>query len=214
MTTLESLKLKNTNNNQIVKKQNLLQIDNTIISLDVIEKNFACDLSKCKGNCCVYGDSGAPLTKEEADMLENIYPRIKPFLRIEGIEAIEKKGTSMVDSDGDTVTPLISDKECAYAIVENGIFFCGIEKAYAAKKVSFQKPLSCHLFPIRTKDYTDFSGVNFEKWETCKPAEERGNREEIPALVFLRTALIRKFGKSWYKKLKFTAEEYNKQKKY
>lgn len=191
----------------------MLQIDNTIISLDVLEKNFVCDLSKCKGNCCVYGDSGAPLTQEEADMLENLYPRIKPFLRTEGIEAIEKKGTSMVDSDGDTVTPLISDKECSYTIVENGIFFCGIEKAYAAKKVSFQKPISCHLFPVRTKDYTDFSGVNFEKWETCNPAVERGNREEIPAFVFLRPALIRKFGKSWYKKLKFTVKEYNKQKK-
>ncbi len=192
----------------------MLQIDNTIISLDVLEEKFACDLSKCKGNCCVYGDSGAPLSKEEADLLEEIYPRIKPYLRAEGIDAIETKGTSMVDSDGDTVTPLISDKECAYTIVENGIFFCGIEKAHANKKISFQKPLSCHLFPVRTKDYSDFSGVNYEKWEICNPALERGKKEDVPAYVFLKSALTRKFGKSWYKRLKFTAEEYKKQKKY
>ena len=189
----------------------MLQIDNTIISLDVLEKKFACDLSKCKGNCCVYGDSGAPLEQSEAEILDEIYPRIKSFLRPEGIVAIEKKGTSMIDSDGDTVTPLISDKECAYTIIEDGIYFCAIEKAYAKRKTSFRKPISCHLFPVRTKDYKDFSGVNFEKWEICNPAFERGNQEDIPAFVFLRSALIRKFGKAWYRKLKKTAEELKKQ---
>ncbi len=187
----------------------MLQIDNTIISLDIFEKKFKCDLAKCKGNCCVYGDSGAPLEKEEIKILEEIYPKVKPFLRPEGIKAIEEIGTSMVDSDGDDVTPLINKKECAYTVIENGIYFCGIEYAFLKKKTKFQKPISCHIFPIRTKDYQGFTAVNYEKWDICKDAVKLGNLENVEVVDFLKRPLIRKFGKKWYKELKIAAKELN-----
>jgi hypothetical protein len=188
----------------------VLQIDNTIISLDVFEKKFKCDLSKCRGKCCVYGDSGAPLEKDEVKLLEEIYPEVKPFLRPEGIMAIEEQGTSMVDSDGDDVTPLINHKECAYTIIENGIYFCAIESAYLKKKIKFQKPISCHLFPVRTKDYPEFTAVNYEKWEICKDAVKLGHEEDVSVVDFLKQALIRKFGKKWYKKLIIASKELKK----
>ena len=185
----------------------MLQIDNTIISRYIFEKKFKCDLAKCKGNCCVYGDSGAPLEKEEIKILEEIYPKVKPFLRPEGIKAIEEIGTSMVDSDEDDVTPLINKKECAYTVIENGIYFCGIEHAYLKKKIKFQKPISCHIFPIRTRDYQDFTAVNYEKWDICKDAVKLGNEENVELVDFLKRPLIRKFGKIWYKDLKIAAKE-------
>lgn len=188
----------------------MLQIDNTIISRDIFEKKFKCDLTKCKGNCCVYGDSGAPLEKEEIKILEEIYPKVKPFLRPEGIRAIEEIGTSMVDSDGDDVTPLINKNECAYTVIESGIYFCGIEKAYLKKKIKFQKPISCHIFPIRTKDYQDFTAVNYEKWDICKDAVKLGNEENVEVVDFLKRPLIRKFGKIWYKDLKIASKELKK----
>jgi hypothetical protein len=188
----------------------VLQIDNTIISLDVFEKKFKCDLAKCKGKCCVYGDSGAPLEKDEVKLLEEIYPEVKPFLRPEGIMAIEEQGTSMVDSDGDDVTPLINHKECAYTIIENGIYFCAIESAYLKKKIKFQKPISCHLFPVRIKDYPEFTAVNYEKWEICKDAVKLGHEEDVSIVDFLKQALIRRFGKKWYKKLIIASKEFVK----
>lgn len=192
----------------------MLQLENTIISLDVLEKKFKCDLAKCKGNCCVYGDSGAPLEKDEIRILEEIYPKVKPFLREEGVKAIEEFGTSMVDSDGDDVTPLINNKECAYTIIEKGIYFCGIEAAYLKKKIKFQKPISCHLFPVRTKDYQEFTAVNYEKWEICKDAVKLGNEENVSVVDFLKQALIRKFGKKWYKQLIIAEKELKKNKKF
>ena len=125
----------------------MLQIDDTIVSLALIEKRFLCDLPACKGSCCRYGDTGAPLTSEEAAMLEKILPRVQPYLRPEGISAIENQGTSITDHEGELVTPLINNEECAYTVMDNDIYKCGIEMAFNAGAVSFRKPLSCHLFP-------------------------------------------------------------------
>jgi len=185
----------------------MLQIDDTVISLDIFEKYFRCDLQKCKGHCCVFGDSGAPLEDGEVRLLEMLYPRIKPYLRPEGIHAIERQGTSIIDADGDRVTPLITDKECAYTIMDGNIYFCGIEKAYLEKKIRFQKPLSCHLFPIKTKSYNDFTGLHYEQWKICQPGRECGQQEPLPLYKFLKDALIRKFGKSWYRKVWIAGEE-------
>lgn len=179
----------------------LIQIGNTIVSLDVIEKQFECDLVKCKGECCVYGDSGAPLEPEERVVLEKIYENIKPFLRAEGIEAIEEIGTSMIDSDGDLVTPLIGKRECAYTLLEEGIYKCAIERAYLKKRILFRKPSSCHLFPVKIKKYSGFEGVNYEQWEICKTARILGEKKAIPVFRFLKDPLIRKFGKKWYREL-------------
>lgn len=184
----------------------MIEIDHTITSLDLLEQKFACDVKKCKGACCLYGDSGAPLEAEESKGLEKYFAKIKPYLRQEGIKAIEEQGTSFKDSDNDLVTPLIKGKECAYTFKENDVFKCGIEKAWNEGKVPFRKPVSCHLFPVRVKKYSEFEAVNYEKWAICKPARELGKRENIPVYGFLKEALIRVYGAQWYKKLQKTAK--------
>jgi hypothetical protein len=189
----------------------MLQIQDTIVSLDVIEKKFCCDLAKCKGQCCVAGDSGAPLTDDEVYLIEEEYENYKPFLRPEGIEAIEEQGNWVIDAENDQVTPLINGKECAYTIIENGIYKCGIEKAYFEKKTSFRKPVSCHLYPVRLHKYSKFTAVNYDFWSVCQPAVNLGNEQNILAADFLKDALIRKFGSEWYEELRI-ARDYIKDK--
>lgn len=184
----------------------MLQIDNTILSLDIIEKKFLCDLDKCKGACCVLGDSGAPLKSDEAQLLEVIFPSLKPYLRSEGIEAVEKQGAYVIDSDGDMVTPLVNNKECAYAIFENGIAKCGIEKAFLDNRIDFQKPVSCHLYPIRVTKYSSFEALNYHQWDVCQPARKLGVKKELPVFIFLKQPLIREYGAEWYKQLELAAK--------
>jgi hypothetical protein len=185
----------------------MLQIENNLVSLDICEKNFFCDLNKCKGACCVQGDSGAPLKSDEAEVLNELYPVIKRFLRDEGIEAINSLGKHVIDSDGDIVTPLVNNKECAYAIFENGIAKCGIEKAYLAGEITFRKPISCHLYPIRVTKYSSFEAINYHQWEICKPAIELGNKNNIPLYIFLTDALKREYGDAWFEQLKIASDE-------
>ena len=191
----------------------MLRIDNTIFSLDVLERKFICDLRDCRGSCCREGDSGAPLSDEEVGILKEIYPEIKIYLRSEGIEAIETQGTSMLDFENENVTPLISDAECAYTIVENGIFRCAIEKAWTEGKIVFQKPLSCHLFPIRTKKFSDFLAVNYQELPICSGARRKGAAEKVFVYEFLREPLIRALGEKMYGELCIAAEELRKNKK-
>jgi len=190
----------------------MLQIDDTIVSLALIEKEFSCDLNACKGNCCRYGDTGAPLTPDEAATLERIRSELVPYLRPEGIRAIEMLGTSMKDVEGEDVTPLINNEECAYTIKEKGIFKCGIEMAFNAGAVDFRKPLSCHLFPVRVKQYRDFRAVNYEEWSICMPGVAAGSRQGMKLYTFLREPLVRAFGQKWYDKLQWSANEYAKNK--
>jgi hypothetical protein len=185
----------------------MLQIDDTIISLDIIEKIFFCDVSKCKGACCVIGDSGAPLKQEEGAILKDIYPVLKPFLRQEGMDAIEKQGIYVIDFDGDMVTPLVNNKECAYTIFEQGIAKCAIEKAYNEKIISFHKPISCHLYPIRVTKYSRFDALNYHVWDICKSAANPKPINCLPLYVFLKQPLVREYGKEWYKQLELAAEE-------
>lgn len=190
----------------------MLQIDDTIVSLALIEKDFVCDLKKCRGSCCRYGDTGAPLTPDEASTLERIWPELWPYLRPEGIRAIDKLGTSIKDIEEEDVTPLINNEECAYTIIEEGIFKCGIEMAFNAGAVDFRKPLSCHLFPVRVKQYRDFRAVNYEERSICRPGAAAGTRQRIKLYAFLREPLIRAFGEEWYDKLQWSANEYAKNK--
>jgi len=187
--------------------QTMFEIDNKIVSLDLFTEKFACDFDKCKGYCCVFGESGAPLEQQEVKILKQIFPKLKEFLRPNGIKAIEKQGTSVVDMDKDKVTPLIGRKECAYAIFENGIARCGIEKAFEAGVISFRKPLSCHLYPVRIKKYDKFEAINYDRWHVCDPAREYGNKLNIPLYVFVRDALIRKYGEEFTRKLEQIAQE-------
>mgnify|MGYP001381577975 CR=1 FL=1 len=179
----------------------MIQVDDKIISLDVFEKHFVCDLNACKGACCVEGDSGAPLISGEEKILDDIYEKVKPYMRAEGITEIENQGVAVFDADGDLTTPLVNNKECAFVIDEKGISKCSIEKAYYDGKVDFKKPISCHLFPIRIKEYRDFDAVNYEEIKICEPACKCGSELEVPVYAFLKEPLIRKYGEAWYNKL-------------
>jgi hypothetical protein len=188
----------------------MLRIDDTIFSFDILEKKFRCNLPLCLGSCCRYGDSGAPLSAEETHILEDIWEKVKPYLRPEGIAAIEEKGRSMKDFENDNVTPLINNEECAYTLLDDGIYLCGIEKAWADGKIKFRKPLSCHLFPARVKYFSDFRAVNYEELAICSPARRTGTDERVYVYEFLKEPLIRAFGEEMYKDLCVAAEELRK----
>lgn len=180
---------------------NMIVIDDTIVSEHLLEKKFVCDLNACKGECCVAGDSGAPLDEEEIGILEDIWEEVKPYLPKDGVKAIEKQGVSVIDSDGDFTTPLVKGKHCAYTIFDQGIAKCGIEQAYYDKKISWKKPISCHLYPVRIDKHKTYDAVNYHKWDICKPACECGAKLDVPVYKFLKDPLIRKYGKDWYKQL-------------
>lgn len=185
----------------------MLRIGNHIFSFDILEKKFTCDLPECHGSCCRYGDSGAPLKKEEVKLLEGIWSRVKPFLRPEGICEIEAKGTSITDFENDDVTPLIRNEDCAYSIIENSVLMCGIEKAYHEGRIDFRKPLSCHLFPLRVKQFHDFTAVNYESIPVCRPACLKGEREGRYVYEFLEEPMRRAFGDRMYNELCIAAQE-------
>lgn len=189
----------------------MFQIGNTIVSDEVLEREFVCNLTACKGQCCVDGDAGAPLDKDETAILEEIYPKIKPYLRPEGIAAIEQQGTWIVGEDGDFETPLVNNSECAYVIFDGDTALCGIEQAYNEGLVDWKKPISCHLYPIRIKEYTQFSAINYHRWHICDDACALGKELEVPVYKFLKEPLIRKYGESWYAELEQVAIQWQKQ---
>ena len=186
----------------------MFQLGKTIVSEDIIEKDFVCNLSACKGACCVDGDAGAPLDEEETKILDDIYPKVRPFLRKEGVEVLDAQGAWVKTSYGELETPLINGAECAYVIFDDkNTALCGIEEAYNQGEISWKKPVSCHLYPIRVKDYSEFSAVNYEKWEICDDACTLGKELQVPIYKFVKEALIRKFGEDWYAELEKVAEE-------
>ncbi len=187
---------------ELAKAKNMIVVENAVISDDIAENYFVCDLTKCKGACCVEGDLGAPLLTEELPAIEEVYPAVEPYLTEEGKEAIKKQGMYVFDEDGEFSTPTIDGKECAYATYdENGILKCSFEQAFNDKKTKFKKPISCHLYPIRITKYDDYDAVNYDRWEICNPACKLGMELKVPLYKFLKEPLIRKFGKEWYDKL-------------
>jgi hypothetical protein len=189
----------------------MFQLGKTIVSESLVEKEFVCNLSACKGACCIDGDAGAPLEKEETKILENIYPIVKPFLRKEGVDAIENQGTWITSGFGELETPLINGADCAYVIFDdNNTALCAIEEAYNQGLVDWKKPISCHLYPVRIKDYSEFSAVNYHKWEICDDACSLGKELQVPVYKFVKQALIRKFGEDWYDELEKVAETHLK----
>lgn len=185
----------------------MLQIQKTLVSLDLLEKRFVCDLQKCKGACCVEGDAGAPLLEEELEVVEKMYEKVKPFMRKEGIAAIEKQGRHIIDDEGEPVTPLVKGKECAYVVFEkNGSTRCAFELAYNAGKTDFKKPVSCHLYPVRIAKYNEFEAVNFQSWEICKPACICGEKLNVKVYRFVKEALIRRYGEAWFEELEIADE--------
>jgi hypothetical protein len=197
------------------KRKILIAIDNILVSDLLVEEQFVCDLQKCKGGCCEEGDAGAPLENDELDRLNDVYEFVQPYLTTEGIETIESKGRYQYHKEFGWVTPTIENKMCAYGFRDkNGIIKCGIEQAYMDGKINWKKPISCHLYPIKIKKSKEYEMVNYEPRETlCNPGCALGKKLKVPAYVFLKEALIRKYGEDFYSVLEQIAENYFADKK-
>lgn len=181
----------------------MIQVDDVILSEELFEENFVCDLASCKGACCVEGDAGAPLELEEIEKIEDNLDEILPFLSEQGRKNIAEQGVFDLDVDNEFVTTLNNGKECAFTTFdENGIAKCGMEEAYRSGKTSFMKPESCHLYPIRITKLKDHDALNYHQWSICKPACECGSKLKVKVYQFLKEPLINKYGVAWYDQLK------------
>ena len=185
----------------------MIQIEDTIVSLDVIERRFMCDLSQCRGACCIEGESGAPLEEGEAEQLRLALPEVWDELKEDAREVIRQQGVSYLDADGDEVTSIVNGRDCVFTrYAPDGTCHCALEQAFREGRTTFMKPISCRLYPVRITQYRRFRAVNLHRWEVCRPAEILGERLGIPAYRFLREPLISKFGTEWYTALEAAAE--------
>lgn len=190
----------------------IFEIEDKLVSAELFEKNFVCNLNACKGECCIAGDAGAPLELDEIPILEKVYPTVKKYMTARGIEEIDNVGVSVMDEDVEHVTPLIGNKgECAFVYFDDQkIAKCAIEAAYNAGEIDFQKPISCHLYPIRISKLTNHVAVNYNRWSVCKPACKLGDELKVPVYKFLQKPIERKFGTEFYLQLEAAANELNK----
>ena len=179
----------------------MIFIKNTLVSKEILEKKFVCDLNACKGACCVEGESGAPLEKDEKLKIKTVFKTVKKRLSEKSLNQIKKQGLYIKLKNGDLETPLNEGKECVYAVKRNGHTKCVFEESFNSGEITFKKPISCHLYPIRIEKQNIFDKLNYEYWNICKKACDLGNRLQIPVYIFLKEALIRKYGKAWYKEL-------------
>ena len=193
----------------------MISIDKTILSDELFEEKFVCDLNACKGECCISGESGAPLDMDELVILDQVLDQVKPYLNKKGLKAIEKHGPYVLDSDGDYTTTLVGkEKECAFVVFdEQKIAKCAIEMAHKDGVIDWQKPISCHLYPIRVTPQKTYDALNYHRWNICKDACACGLKLNVPVYKFLQTPLTRKYGKAWYKKVEKAYSEYNALKK-
>lgn len=183
----------------------MLIVKDCIVSEDIAEQRFCCDLACCHGQCCVEGDCGAPLEEAEAELLQRLLPAIEPYMTEKGREAVAREGVSVPDNADEPSTPLVDGRECAFvAWGADGTAYCAIEQAYRDGKTEFQKPVSCHLYPIRVDCYGDFTAVNYHRWEVCRCAAGQGE----PLYLMLKEPLIRKFGQAWYDELLEAVRDY------
>jgi len=186
----------------------MLQIDDTVISLELLDQHFVCDLDTCKGICCIEGDDGAPLEEEEVVIIEKLLPIIWDDLTEKSKAVIQKQGVSYIDDDGEPVTSIVNGDECVFTYTdENGMCKCAIEKAFREGKTDFYKPISCHLYPVRLQQYSDFLAVNYHRWNVCNCARTLGGKLGVPVYQFLKEPLIRKFGEAWFEQLEIADGE-------
>lgn len=189
----------------------MIQIKDTLVSLDLIERYFVCDLDACLGACCIEGDAGAPLTPDEAERIKAVLPMIEDEMLPQARESIKEGGASYIDPDGDLVTQIVDGRDCVYTCyAPGGKCLCLLEKACREGRIPDVKPISCRLYPVRVKEYDGFTAVNFHKWKICKPAETLGRKMGVRAYQFLKGPLVARFGQEWYDELDLTASEYLK----
>ncbi len=196
----------------VEEEELMLQIKDTIVSLDIAERFFTCDIASCLGECCIEGDAGAPITEDEYKKIKEILPLIWDDLMPRAKEEIEANGVAYVDEEGDLVTQIIDGKNCVFSCYgSNGMCLCAIEKAYREGRVDFMKPISCHLYPLRLKEYPSFTAVSYHRWKICKAAEVLGRKRGVRLYEFLKEPLVRRFGKEWYDELVTACELYLKE---
>lgn len=187
----------------------MLEIRNTLVSLDLIERFFCCDLDACLGACCIEGDAGAPITPDEQKEIERELPKIYDELLPGAQRELDEHGVAYIDEEGDLVTTIVNGRDCAFTCYDpGGKCLCAFEKAFRQGRCNFCKPVSCHLYPVRLTEYPSFTAVNLHRWEVCRPAEKLGRKLGLRAYQFLREPLIARFGQEWYDELCATAEEY------
>lgn len=186
----------------------LVEVKDKVVSTQIFDRKFVCDLNACKGACCIEGDAGAPLTEEEVSIIEDNLEAIKPYMRPEGIAEVDKSGVFYMDQDNEPVTGLVNGGECAFVYFdEKGITKCSIEQAHLNGDIDFKKPISCHLYPIRVKQFNDFQALNYDVWKICEPACACGEKLDVPVYKFLKEPLIRAFGKEFYSELELVDKE-------
>lgn len=191
----------------------MFAIGNVLVSSEVLERCFLCDLKYCGGACCIEGDSGAPLLNSEIEELKRALPVVWNDLSAAAKEIITQKGVACIDQEGEIVTNIVKGRDCIFTnYTSDGICLCAIEKAWHEGKLSFRKPVSCHLYPLRVKDYGTYFTLNYDRWKICRIAETIGRNRDIRLYQFLKEPLIRRFGENWYKELELTAQEWEKQK--
>ncbi|MDE5608477.1 MAG: DUF3109 family protein [Muribaculaceae bacterium] len=189
----------------------MFQIQNTLVSLDLAERFFCCDLEACKGECCIEGDAGAPVTEAEVAEIEKALPVIAEDMLPAGRREVEENGVSYIDCEGDRVTTIVDGRNCAFTCyAPGGVCLCAIEKARLAGKIEFRKPISCYLYPVRVTEYPTFTAVNYHRWKICRSAEANGRRLGIRLYEFLKEPLTERFGKEWYDELALCCSEYLK----
>ena len=191
----------------------MLQIDDTIISLELLKERFVCDLNSCKGICCIEGDDGAPLEEAEVKIIEDLLPVIWDDLSEVSKSVISKQGVSYIDQDGEPVTSIVNGAECVFTYTDElGVCKCAIEKAFREGKTNFYKPISCHLYPVRLQKYDEFTAVNYHRWSVCSCARKLGGKLGVPVYQFLKEPLIRRFGSEWFEQLEIADKEFKKNK--
>ena len=189
----------------------MILIDDTLLSTELFDRKFCCDLKACKGACCVEGESGAPLTPEELGEVERAFPVIRDRLKPDSLAVIEREGLHVVDADGDHVTPIVEGKECVYATFDaDGTAKCAFEQAHLEGKLAWRKPISCHLYPIRLTQLKDLVAVNYHRWPICVSAVKCGAGLDLSVLQFCRSSLERRFGEAWFQEASLAEKEWRK----
>lgn len=190
----------------------MLQIQNALVSLDLAEEFFVCDLAKCLGQCCIEGDAGAPITEDEKKKLEEVLPVVWDDLLPAAREVIERQGVAYTDEEGDLVTSIVDGRDCVFTTyAPGGMCLCAVEKAFREGKCDWRKPMSCYLYPLRLTEYPDFTAVNYHRWKICKCARTLGRKEGVRLYEFMRGPLTERFGAEWYDELKQACEAYLKE---